>query len=289
MRFSLQFVLLLSLCAASISFAQEALLETPAVTRARLELEKVKGLVASGVLPRARTSDAEDALADAEDDALIRAALYQKDITVEHADALVALTAKRVERRQKAVDARNKLLAEGIIARSEVADLQSGLTQSKNDFEWASTRARFAREQLEFAQNEQEIMRQMELAASSHSAIAGSGLVEHFVGSNRFDVAQFPSIEKAFETRFKHPLPVSAMGETEVHKSLGFDHRNRVDIALQPEMPEGQWLRTYLTRHDIPFFAFRSAVAHQATGAHIHIGPPSLHYVAQTSHSQPGT
>ena len=289
MRFGLQLVLLFGVCAGAISFAQAITPETPAVTRARAELDKVKSLAASGVLPRARVSDAETALTDAVDDAAIRAALYQKDITVEQADALVDLTSNRVARRQKAVDARNKLLAEGIIARSEVADLQSALDQARNDLAWATSRARFAREQLELAKNEQEIMRQMELAASSHSAVTGSGLVEHFVGSNRFDVAQFPAIEKAFETRFKHPLPVSAMGETDVHRSLGFDHRNRIDIALQPEMPEGQWLRTYLTRHDIPFFAFRSAVAGKATGAHIHIGPPSLHYVAQTGHSQPGT
>ena len=94
-------------------------------------------------------------------------------------------------------------------------------------------------------------------------------------------MGQFASIDRAFETRFAHPLPVSAMGETEVHRSLGFDHRNRIDVALQPELPEGLWLRNYLTAHNIPFFAFKSAVAHKATGAHIHIGPPSLHYIAQ--------
>ncbi len=289
MRFRLHFPLFIGLLGAAAAFAQDAAPEAPAVTRARAELNKLKDLAATGVVPRARVAEAADALSDAEDDAAIRAALYQKDITVEQADALVDLTGKRVTRRRKAVDARNKLLAEGIIARSEVTELQAALDQAANDYTWASSRAKFAREQAEFALNEQEIMRQMELAASTHSAVTGPGLVEHFAGSNRFDVAQFPAIEKAFEIRFKHPLPVSAMGETEVHKSLGFDHRNRIDVALQPEMPEGQWLRTYLTRHDIPFFAFRSAVAHKATGAHIHIGPPSLRYVAQATHSQPGT
>ena len=290
MRLPLLFLVLSCLSRSGVSFAQDA---TPAVIRARAELEKVKDLAGSGVLPRARVTEAENALADAVDEATIRAGLYQKDLTVEQAGKLVDLTAKRVERRQKALEARNKLLAQGIIARSEAAELEAGVAQAKNDYEWASTRAKFANEQLELARNEQEIMRQMEAAALPHGALGGSasesGLVEHFVGSNHFDVAQFPAIEKAFEARFRHPLPVSAMGETEVHKSLGFDHRNRIDVALQPELPEGQWLRTYLTRHDIPFFAFRSAVAHQATGAHIHIGPPSLHYVAQANHSQPGT
>jgi len=101
------------------------------------------------------------------------------------------------------------------------------------------------------------------------------------VGSNRFDLSEFPAIDRAFQARFAHALPVSAMGESAVHRSLGFDHRNRVDIALVPDQAEGQWLRQYLTARNIPYFAFRTAVEGQATGAHIHIGPPSDRYLTQ--------
>jgi hypothetical protein len=65
------------------------------------------------------------------------------------------------------------------------------------------------------------------------------------------------------------------MGQTAVHRALGFDHRGRVDVALNPDQPEGVWLRRYLTENRIPFFAFRHAVAGKATGAHIHLGPMS--------------
>ncbi len=272
------------LCVVAPVFAADpaANTESPALQHARLEVTKIEGLVATGVLPRARLEEARSSLADAQDGEAIRSALYEKDITVPQADELVRLTQRRVERRQLAADERNKLLAEGIIARSEAADAQNALDQANRDHTWAVTRAQFAREMVEIATNEQEIMRQMELANSSH---ASSGLIEHFVGTNRFDMAQFPSIERAFEARFARALPVSAMGETEVHKTLGFDHRNRVDIALQPDQPEGQWLRNYLTAHNIPYFAFRTAVAHKATGAHIHIGPPSLRYLAQAARS----
>jgi len=82
-------------------------------------------------------------------------------------------------------------------------------------------------------------------------------------------------VETAFEREFGKPLPVSAMGETAVHRALGFDHRGRVDVALNPDAPEGAWLRAYLTVNHIPFFAFRQAVPGKATGAHIHIGPMS--------------
>jgi hypothetical protein len=133
-------------------------------------------------------------------------------------------------------------------------------------------RAKLAREIAELAKSEQEMMRM---------AQSNPGVVEHFVGSNHFDLSQLPAIDHAFQARFAHALPVSAMGESAVHRSLGFDHRNRVDIALVPDQAEGQWLRQYLTVHNIPYFAFRTAVMGQATGAHIHIGPPSDRYVAQ--------
>jgi hypothetical protein len=87
----------------------------------------------------------------------------------------------------------------------------------------------------------------------------------------------FSRVEVAFEKHFGKPLPVSALGETAVHRALGFDHRGRVDVALHPDQPEGLWLREFLTENHIPFFAFRQAVPGRATGAHIHIGPMSTH------------
>jgi hypothetical protein len=262
------------------AFAQNSIGDDPVLRRAQEEVEHVRGLVDAGVLPRARMAEAQAHLLDMQDDAAIRNSLYQKDITVEEADAMVELTAHRVERRQAAASERYKLLAQGIIAQSELTDAVSQLDTAKREHTFAESRARFAREMLETAKNEQEIMRQLELSSTAHP-ITGGGLIQHFVGSNAFDLSQFASIDRAFTSRFAHQLPVSAMGESEVHRSLGFDHRNRVDVALQPELPEGIWLRNYLVTHNIPFFAFKSAVAHKATGAHIHIGPPSLHYVAQ--------
>jgi hypothetical protein len=80
--------------------------------------------------------------------------------------------------------------------------------------------------------------------------------------------------------KFARPLPISADGETAVHRALGFDHRGRVDVAVNPDQPEGQWLMRYLQSKRIPYFAFRAAVPHKATGAHIHVGPQSSKLVA---------
>jgi hypothetical protein len=102
-----------------------------------------------------------------------------------------------------------------------------------------------------------------------------TGLVDRHDGSTAFTEADLTQLQSAFQARFDKPLPVSAHGESAVHRALGFDHRGRVDVAVSPEQAEGRWVRSYLVGKNIPFFAFRSAVPGVATGAHIHIGPAS--------------
>jgi hypothetical protein len=88
-------------------------------------------------------------------------------------------------------------------------------------------------------------------------------------------MTMFAGVAAAYQEHFGKPLPVSAMGDTAVHRALGFDHRGRVDVALNPDSSEGEWLRLYLTVKRIPFFVFRQALPGKATGAHIHIGTAS--------------
>ena len=58
-----------------------------------------------------------------------------------------------------------------------------------------------------------------------------------------FTREDFKSVLLAFEKQFGKPMPVSAQGETVVHRALGFDHRDRVDVAIFPDTAEGLWLR----------------------------------------------
>ena len=96
-----------------------------------------------------------------------------------------------------------------------------------------------------------------------------------YVGSGFFSPVDRKIVGAAFEKRFGRPLPISVEGESLTHRSMGFDHQGRVDVALTPDQPEGIWLCQYLRAMGIPYFAFRTAMAGRATGAHIHIGPPS--------------
>lgn len=82
-------------------------------------------------------------------------------------------------------------------------------------------------------------------------------------------------IKSFFISKFGRSLPVSAFGQTHLHSRLGFDHRNGVDVALNPDSLEGRALLGKLRGFGVPFIAFRKPIPGIATGAHIHVGRPS--------------
>jgi hypothetical protein len=94
-------------------------------------------------------------------------------------------------------------------------------------------------------------------------------------GHAGFSVSEVGKIEKFYAAKFKRPLPVAALGQSDLHTRWGYDHRNALDVALHPDTKEGQALMNYLSSQGIPFMAFRRAVPGSATGPHIHIGKPS--------------
>jgi len=110
----------------------------------------------------------------------------------------------------------------------------------------------------------------------SPAAMMRLGLTDRYNGStNTLSDAELKQLEEAFQKQFGRALPVSAKGDSASHRALGFDHRGRVDVAVNPLQSEGVWLRRYLSGKGVTFFAFSSAVRGKATGAHIHIGAAS--------------
>jgi hypothetical protein len=265
----MRFWLALAVCAGCL-YAQAA--DDPEVIRAKAAIEKMRALVAAGALPRNQLGKAEDQMADAQDAALLRKTIYGTDLTAEQADEMIAAAERRLTRREKAFDEARKLVDAGVASEVSLASAMDDLRMAKKEYDLAESRASLVRQLAEMAR--------MEEALASHPAIhdAEAGehpMVERYDGDAAFGPAVFETIDQAFERKFGKPLPVSADGETAVHRALGFDHRGRVDVAIYPDTPEGVWLRDYLKEHRIPFFVFRQAVPGKATGAHIHIGPES--------------
>jgi hypothetical protein len=239
--------------------------EDAEVVRAKAEIEKLQRLVEAGAIPRNQLEKAQAAVADAEDAALLRKTIYGQDLTVEQADEMIAAAERRFDRRRQAFDEAKKLVDAGVQPQLSLTTSLDDLELARKELDLAESRAKLTRELAEMARAEEA----HEQTNEPHD------LLDRYEGDGEFTTAEFSRIESAFATRFGKPIPVSAMGETAVHRALGFDHRGRVDVAIYPDTPEGIWLRHYLAQNHISYFAFRHAVPGKATGAHIHIGPMS--------------
>lgn len=186
---------------------------------------------------------------------------------------MIYLAQRMVFRRQKWMSEAKEMAAAGVLSRAEAEATQADLDRFQNELNLATERAQLI-QQIAVNVRMQKSMVDIENEALSHPDWAGKVYIK-YDGSGQFTQADRSSVELAFATKFARRLPISADGQTALHRSFGFDHRGRVDVALNPDQPEGLWLMHYLESKHIPYFAFRTAVAHQATGAHIHMGPGS--------------
>ncbi len=246
--------------------------ENAAVRRATEELEKVRALVAAGAAPRASLALAERELAEAQDEVVVAYTLYGKvgveDLSEEQAGDMVAAARRQLEREKLRIEAVRKLVDQGVAARAALTPLLEDLESRRKTLDLALSRSELIGKLLAMVKVEASVSETEQLPTDLRIA-------ERFDGNGVFRESEFKKVVLAFEKTFSHPMPVSARGETALHRALGFDHRGRVDIGLNPDAAEGVWLRRYLVASHIPYFAFRAAVPGQATAPHIHLGQPS--------------
>ncbi len=237
--------------------------DSPDLAQARQHLDQVRHQAADGLLPATAVHDAEEAVDDASDESILDQTLYG-DLTEEQASSMVAAAERRVARTEAKVEQGRKLVEAGVAERLRFADLDAESARRKQALEQARGRAALISQIVDMAREE-----------SNMPEPAPGRAEEHVTGGNMLEAKDIKDITLAFEKEFDKPLPVSAKGSTAVHRAMGFDHTGRIDVAVTPDSPEGVWLRKYLESKDIPYYAFRSAIAGKATGSHIHIGPGS--------------
>ncbi len=261
------------LSATGLSSTKYSTLADIQLERARKELDRVKELIEQGTLPKSRLAEAQTQLDDAQDEATLAETLYGStpvaDFTTDQANQMVAAAQRRVDRESLVVENRRQLLSTGVIARSEFDSLADELEARKRVLVLAQNRINLLADLKRMAETE----RQLEHAASLANSLKDSMI--RYDGNGLFSMADLTTISAQFQKHFGRSLPVSAMGQTLVHQAMGLDHRNRVDVALNPETAEGVWLRQLLEKLHVPYLAFRGAVAGAATAPHIHIGPGS--------------
>jgi hypothetical protein len=257
-------------------FAQVPSAPISTIDLARQQAERIRSLVEAGAAPKARLQEAEQFLAEAQDEQILRQTLYGKlgveDLTSDQTSQMVAAAQRELDREQAKLQRMQALVEQGVAARTDLTPILTEVDARHRTLDLAASRARFFDELAEMARAEA-----AQAQAEADQAPSGEYRVsERFDGKGIFTTSELKKVVLSYEKQFARPLPVSARGETALHRSLGFDHRGRVDVALNPDQPEGVWLRKYLERERIPFFAFRAAIPGQATAPHIHLGPPSL-------------
>jgi hypothetical protein len=257
--------------AADLPTSGYAVLSTTLLERAQNEVTRIEALVEQGTLPKAQLEEARVRLADAQDEATLAQTLYGQtrleNMTPEQAQAMLEAAQRRVERQSKTLANRQMLVDNGVIARSELTVIQDELDSRRRVLDLAQNRVKLLEDLQQMAEREQRLER-----AAEASAAESRNLMIRYDGNGLFSLADLTTISSQFQKRFHHALPVSALGQTLVHQSMGLDHRNRVDIALNPDQSEGVWLRQLLERLHVPYLAFRNAMAGAATAPHIHIG-----------------
>jgi hypothetical protein len=237
----------------------------------RMEVERLRQMAEAGAIPRARLNQAQAELADAEDNMILRRTLYGtvrvEDFTKDQSQQMVEAAERLVARQQERYGQAQQLVTEGVMARATLGALLEDLEFRRKALDLARFRAKLVEEIEEYARAEEELDPDVPLPPRR--------TIERYDGTGIFTDVDFARIATAFQRQFYKPLPVSAKGATATHRAMGFDHRGRVDVALNPDQREGVWLINYLRRAKIPYYAFRAAVRGKATAPHIHLGPPS--------------
>jgi hypothetical protein len=228
------------------------------------ERERVSALVQAGAMPRSALTDLERGLEKQRLQTELRSLAGKADLTLGEVETLLD-AAKRL--RDLTKDEFETTLARvdaGALPRNELAPATEAYDSAKKLLELAETRGRLAKQLADMARAEQRLaqLEEEELAFS-------------FKGAGGFDELDLLDIEAFYYEAFLSPMPVSADGDTPLHRSMGLDHTGRLDIAVHPDSDEGMFLTTILESWGIPYIAFRSAVPGQATGPHVHIGLPS--------------
>jgi hypothetical protein len=188
-------------------------------------------------------------------------------------DQLLGLYEEEKRRLSEDFEKRRELYQQGVISRAELLPVQQALMASMRNI--LDVKRWILEDDIAIAEVtlRDELLRLPGLARGGYSE---GGALIRFNGGAIWSLAEAPKIERFFSETFGKALPVSAFGQSPAHDRLRFDHRDAIDVALHPDSSEGRSLISYLRGLGIPFIAFRGSVPGASTGAHIHIGRPSV-------------
>jgi ribosome-binding protein aMBF1 (putative translation factor) len=194
-------------------------------------------------------------------------------------EKLLAIYEGNVKKAEEKLELSKKLLAEGLIAKTQVQDNERALAAEKEKVadthrQMTNADAQIAGVLVE-AEADEQISKDLRLARQS---LVRTSAFTRFNGSPGWGLTEAWKVQRFFSDTFHKPLPIAVFGQGAIHERWRLDHRNAMDISLHPDTAEGRALLDFLQKNGIPYLAFRSAIPGTATGPHIHIGRPSHRY-----------
>jgi hypothetical protein len=215
--------------------------------------------------------DSADNLAKARTELIQATKEYKKSL-----EQLVSIDETNIKRAEEHQAKLTELYQQGIVSKRELDESRQAVTTARARLDDVKTKIKSADLQIAETFEESKISEQLAKAPPPRSgAFIVTMAYLRYNGPGPWSLSDVGKVQGFFSSRFGRALPISAMGQTELHDRMGLDHHNAVDVGVHPDSVEGQALMNYLRSVGIPFLAFRFAVPGAATGPHIHIGRPS--------------
>lgn len=176
---------------------------------------------------------------------------------------------------QKLVQSK-ELFSQGLISQRDLASAEQAFAEATAKVDDVHKQITGAETQV--AQALVEMQTDKQIGKLPRGSFVRSASLIRYAGAGPWALSQMGKIDAFFQQRFGRPLPVAVFGQGAIHNQWRLDHRNAIDVSVNPNGPEAQALMDFLRANGIPFSAFRSAIPGVATGPHFHIGLPSHRY-----------
>jgi hypothetical protein len=179
---------------------------------------------------------------------------------------------RELERQTELAEIRQDLYERGVLSAGDVQQGRRALgAAQKNVDDMRRAKAEVDRMMVEARMIE--VGKQRPLGRGGYEETPG---LVRFNGTASWSLAEdTPKLQRFFLSRFGRALPISAFGQSPLHDRMGFDHRNALDVAVDPSSADGRAFMDHLRTAGIPFIASWGAIPGAASGAHIHVGQPS--------------
>ncbi len=232
--------------------------------QADADLQRVRDLVKAGALPRKALVEAESRRLERRYRETLRRTLLSEKLDPLELETMLD-AAKGLQRIvQERFDTVLAQVNAQVVPANRLREAKDQLDAAKRQAELAESRANLIRQMI-----------RIDDAETYREELEGDEESYRFYGFEDYEQELLYEIGEMYRATFGTAPPISAEGDTQLHRSMGLDHTGRIDVAVHPDSDEGMFLIYMLENLGIPYIAFRTAIPGQSTGPHIHLGPPS--------------